>query len=110
MPSAIAAKLYGVDMSRVLQSPHAVGRYELRNELLLNSDPRTHRAALRSGDLKLLRDEPPSAWGPDPRGEPNAKNLVAEGPASEFSSWQVRPGSTVKHRYMLFDVVADPRR
>ena len=37
------------------------------------------------------------------------KNLVAEGPASEFSSWQVRPGSTVKHRYMLFDVVADPR-
>ena len=109
VPSAIAAKLYGVDMSRVLQSPHAVGRYELRNELLLNSDPRTHRAALRSGDLKLLRDEPPSAWGPDPRGEPNAKNLVAEGPASEFSSWQVRPGSTVKHRYMLFDVVADPR-
>ena len=56
---------------------------QVRNELLLNADPLTGRAALRLGNLKLLRSEPPSAWGPDPRlGERdlNRSSLVAAGP------------------------------
>ena len=67
LPSRLAPHLYGVDASRLLMEPMAVGRYDLRSELLHNADPISGRSALRVGDFKLLSGEPPSGWGPDPR-------------------------------------------
>ena len=108
LPLALAGHLYGVSAVRVLQAPRTVGRYDVRSELLHNSDPVTHRAALRSGDLKVLRNEPPSAWGPDPRGGANATaNAAQSGP--DWGSWSKGSGGHDSPRYHLFDVVADPQ-
>ena len=67
LPEDLAPQLYGVDISAVLAQPSAVARYGLRSTLLHNVDAHSGRAALRVGDLKLLRGVPPSSWGPDPR-------------------------------------------
>ena len=60
--SELARALYGVDMSALLVEPRPASRYKLRSELLINADHLTGRAALRSGDLKLVKGELPSGW------------------------------------------------
>ena len=95
LPARLVPSLYGVDVSALLlRGPSGVQRYEFRSELLHNSDPLTGRAALRVGDYKLLRREPPSAWGPDPRQVPQLESngsggvIIAEGP--DTSWWRQR--------------------
>ena len=61
--SPTGAPLYGVDATRLLSDPDSVGRYELRQELLLNHDSVTGKAALRVGQFKLVRNEAASGWG-----------------------------------------------
>ena len=106
LPSTRSNRLYGVSALRMLHAPESIGRYALRAALLHNSDPRTNRAAMRSGDLKLLRDEPPSGWGPDPRAH-NTTNATHQGPS--WQSWSTHVGGGRSARYQLFDVVADPQ-
>ena len=81
---------------------------------------RTPQAALRVGDLKLVRGEAASAWGPDPRlGAPAAAAPLAAGPkwSDETGYRRCRRALGAVARYFgwsrppdrLFDVVADPR-
>ena len=52
LPHDLAPLIYGVDASAILERPAAIERYEVRNELLLNADPLTGRAAPCLGNLK----------------------------------------------------------
>lgn len=105
--SELARALYGVDMSALLVEPRPASRYKLRSELLINADHLTGRAALRSGDLKLVKGEPPSGWGPDPRSPSPGKPVVASGP--DRSWWNAHAPSKTTPRYQLYNITRDPQ-
>ena len=121
LPHATAAALYGTDVWNALATPNSTARYAARRELLLNSDPISGRAALRLERYKLVRNEPASGWGPDPRASAEAGRLAAAAAAAAMPSalasgpdrswWRVLDGHRVGDAALadqLFDVESDP--
>ena len=82
-PRSAGAALYGVDIWSALVQGREAGPFEARDEVLHNVDPVSGQQALRLRDYKLLRNVPPSAWGPDPRTD--ATPTVSGGPALFWS-------------------------
>ena len=108
LPSGLGARLYGIDATRLLLDPLGLtDDYQLRSELLHNADHVTGRAALRDHDYKLVKDEPPSAWGPNPRELPPLPALLTPANASSSSSNAATTAAAAAAAAVILGIVAE---